>query len=97
MWKVDLREVTFLGSDEHFDNDTHRIGNITQFFRHRALSVGGEVNRRAYTTIGEYGVLTLIYQLGMFRDAHFGLKQAKKQQVKMQKYGQQVNFRLRLK
>ena len=59
MWKVDLREVTFLGSE--YNDDFHRIGNITQFFRHRALSVGGEVNRRAYTTIGEYEALILIY------------------------------------
>jgi hypothetical protein len=52
MWKVDLREVTFLGSE--YNDDAYRIGNITQFFRHRTMSlVGGEPSRRAYTTIGE--------------------------------------------
>jgi hypothetical protein len=52
MWKVDLREVTFLGSE--YNDEAYRIGNITQFFRHRTMSlVGGEASRRAYTTIGK--------------------------------------------
>lgn len=52
MWKVDLREVTFLGSE--YNEEAYRIGNITQFFRHRTMSlVGGEASRRAYTTIGK--------------------------------------------
>ena len=52
MWKVDIREVTFLGSE--YNEEAYRIGNLTQYFRHRTMSlVGGDTNRRAYTTIGK--------------------------------------------
>lgn len=52
MWKVDLREVTFLGN-EYNAEEAYRIGNIAQFFRHRTMRfITGESNRRAYTTIG---------------------------------------------
>lgn len=52
MWKVDIREVTFLGTD--YSEEACRIGNVMQFLRHRTMSlIGGDVSRRAYTTIGE--------------------------------------------
>lgn len=51
MWKVDIREVTFLGSE--YNEEAYRIGNIIQLFRHRTMSlVGGDTGRRAHTTIG---------------------------------------------
>jgi surface antigen len=56
MWKVDIREITFLGHECNVD-DAYRIGNIAQYFRHRTMSFitggAGESNRRAYTTIGK--------------------------------------------
>lgn len=58
MWKVDLREVTMLGSE--YNEEAYRIGNLTQFFRHRTMaSFGGDCNRRAYTTIGELGAAAI--------------------------------------
>lgn len=58
MWKVDMREVTMLGSE--YNEEAYRIGNLTQFFRHRTMaSFGGDCNRRAYTTIGELGAAAI--------------------------------------
>lgn len=52
MWKVDVREIAFLGSE--YNEEAYRTGNMTQFFRHRTMSiVGGDMNRRAHTTIGK--------------------------------------------
>lgn len=52
MWKVDLREITFLGSE--YKEEAYRIGNLTHYFRQRTMSlVGGDASRRAYTTIGK--------------------------------------------
>ena len=56
MWKVDIREVTFLGSE--YNEEAYRIGNIVQFFRHRTMSlVGGDASRRAHTTIGKKNIV----------------------------------------
>lgn len=61
MWKVDIREVTFLGTD--FNEETCRIGNVMQLLRHRTMSlIGGDVSRRAYTTIGEKHLLLCFLQ-----------------------------------
>lgn len=52
MWKVDTREITFLGTE--YNEEAYRTGNLTQFFRHRTMSlIAGDTSRRAYTTIGE--------------------------------------------
>lgn len=62
LWKVDIREVTFLGTEYNGD-EAFRIGNIQQFFRHRTMSlIAGESSRRAYTTIGKYFYFKAIFR-----------------------------------
>lgn len=53
MWKVDVRDITFLGTE--YNEEAYRTGNITQLFRHRTMSLftGDTGCRRAYTTIGK--------------------------------------------
>lgn len=57
MWKVDLREITFLGKEHN--EDACRTGNMAQYFRHRTMSLIAGDTRKAYTTIGEMIVLNI--------------------------------------